>query len=1060
MNRVASRGASAARRRALVVAVAAALVGTVLSPPASAAVLVGNAEVHPSTDYNPAGLAEAYRTTASASGTVQKLTVFVDSGSTASKLVAGLYSNNGTHPGSLLGQGSLDAPANGAWNDVALGSPVSVAEGTVYWVAVLGPSGAGTLRYRDNCCGGGTPAETSAQATLTSLPSAWSTGTVFMDGPVSAYGSDGSGPGPGPGPEEVGRFDGPYTWPLVPVHMELLPTGKVLVWDGFEYALNSERVWDPATGSFTQVPSGRNYFCVGQVTLADGRALLVGGHVDAYVGLTDSAIFDPSTSSWTRGKDMARARWYPTATVLPDGRVLVVSGDNISRGNAGAPGPFVNASDTLPEVYDPATNSWTQLTPAARRMPLYPFMFVLPDGRVLDAGPDTVTRTLDVATGAWTTVATSPIDGHSAVMYEPGKVLKSGTWAETDIPVADSTAGAAVIDMNQTSPAWREVTTMANARSYHTLTALPDGTVLATGGATRTDGVDPAHAVQPAEIWDPQTEAWTTVASLQVPRLYHSSALLLPDGRVVVAGGGRFGSADNHPDAEVYSPPYLFKGARPAISSAPGTVQYGSTFSVSTPDASRITWARLIHIGSVTHNFDQAQTSMALSFSQAAGGLSIRAPANPNLAPPGVYMLFIVDSNGVPSVASFVKLPVESEPPTAPTNLAATGAVGAASLSWTASTDDVAVTGYDLHRSTTAGFAVSEANRIAQVTGTSYTDSGLQAGTYHYRVTARDAAGNVSAPSNEASAVVAADTTPPTVAITDPAPGATVSGSVVVTADASDAVGVAGVQFKVDGANLGAEDTAAPYSVSWDSRTAANGSSVLTAVARDAAGNTATSSQVTVTVSNSAGLVAAYSFNQGSGTTAPDDSGNGNSGTLWNATWSASGRYGGAVSFNGSNAWVTVADADSLDLTSGMTLEAWVRPAATMGKTWRTVILKEQTGQLVYALYANNENRKPSGHLYSGGDIFANGASQVAANAWTHLAATYDGATLRLYVNGSQVKSRSFSGAMPNSAGPLRIGGNSVWGEYFNGLIDEVRIYNRALSAADIQADMNAPIAP
>ena len=178
----------------------------------------------------------------------------------------------------------------------------------------------------------------------------------------------------------------------------------------------------------------------------------------------------------------------------------------------------------------------------------------------------------------------------------------------------------------------------------------------------------------------------------------------------------------------------------------------------------------------------------------------------------------------------------------------------------------------------------------------------------------------------------AADTTAPTVSISAPTAGATVSATTTVSAAASDNVGVAGVQFRIDGTALGTEDTTAPYSVSWNTTAVADGMHTLTAVARDAAGNTTTSLDVGVTVSNTApppppsGLVAAYSFNEGTGTTVGDASGKGNVGTISNATWTTAGHAGGALSFNGTSSWVTVPDSSSLDLTNGMTLEAWVKP--------------------------------------------------------------------------------------------------------------------------------------
>jgi hypothetical protein len=305
------------------------------------------------------------------------------------------------------------------------------------------------------------------------------------------------------------------------------------------------------------------------------------------------------------------------------------------------------------------------------------------------------------------------------------------------------------------------------------------------------------------------------------------------------------------------------------------------------------------------------------------------------------------------------------------------------------------------------------------------------------------------------------DTTAPTVMVTAPASGSTVSGTIQATADAFDDVAVAGVQFKLDGANLGAEDTSAPYAVTWNTTTAANGAHTLTAVARDAAGNSATSTAVAATVSNippPAGLVAAYSFNAGTGTTALDSSGKGNTGTLANATWATGGKYGGALSFNGSSSWVTVPDASSLDLTTGMTLEAWVKPSA-LGTIWRTVLFKEAPGGIVYSLYANQDTGVPVGQVeIGGGERSATGSAVLALNAWTHLAATYDGANVRLYVNGTLVRTTPTTGSMTASTGVLRIGGNSVWAEWFSGLIDEVRVYNRALTASEIGYDLGTAI--
>jgi hypothetical protein len=211
----------------------------------------------------------------------------------------------------------------------------------------------------------------------------------------------------------------------------------------------------------------------------------------------------------------------------------------------------------------------------------------------------------------------------------------------------------------------------------------------------------------------------------------------------------------------------------------------------------------------------------------------------------------------------------------------------------------------------------------------------------------------------------------------------------------------------------------------------------------------------TPTATPAPGLVAAYGFNEGSGTVVNDASGNGNNGTINGATWTTSGKYGNALNFNGTNALVTINNAASLQLTTGMTLEAWVYPTVS-GPWWGDVIYK---GNDNYYLEGTSDN---SGFPAMGATLPGTpplyGTGVLALNTWAHLAATYDGATMRLYVNGVQVASRAQTGTIVTSTNPLQIGGDSIYGQYFTGRIDEVRIYNRALSAAQIQSDMNTPL--
>ncbi len=406
--------------------------------------------------------------------------------------------------------------------------------------------------------------------------------------------------------------------------------------------------------------------------------------------------------------------------------------------------------------------------------------------------------------------------------------------------------------------------------------------------------------------------------------------------------------------------------------------------------------------------------------------------------------------------------PPDTTPPTVSVTSPAAGATVSGTVSVSAgAADNVGVAGV---RFTLDGAPLGAEDTSAPYS-VSWNTTTASGGAHTLRAIARDAAGNetTSAPVGVTvdNAPPPPDTTPPTVSVTSPAAGATVSGTVSVSAGAADNVGVAGVRFTLDGAPLGAEDTSAPYSVSWNTTTASGGAHTLRAIARDAAGNETTSAPVGVTVDNAppppppTGLVAAWGFDAGSGPQAADASGNGHAGTISGAAWSAAGRHGQALNFDGVNDWVTVADAAALDLTNRMTLSAWVRPD-TLG-AWRNLIMKETSANLAYSLYAHDGTR-PASWVYTNQYRSAAGGSALPLNAWSHLAVTYDGATLRLYRDGAQLAQTAFAQNMITSTQPLRIGGNNIWGEYFDGLIDEVRIYNRALSATEIQADMAAPV--
>ena len=448
-------------------------------------------------------------------------------------------------------------------------------------------------------------------------------------------------------PALIGTWSSPVATPAVAVNLVLLNNNKVLFYqDG-----NTPTIWDYINGTFLTIPTGVDLFCSGGAALSDGTILLVGGYGGSGgpIGISSAEIFNPATNTFKTVPNMKYQRWYPAATPLSDGRVIVTAGwQTTDHTNAG-----------IPEIYDPVANQWTQLTLANNPFETYPFILMLTDGRILHTGGSeyaTDTEALNLTTQVWTSVDSRIIDGASATMYTPDKIVKAGSASDSQ-QVGPSSNTTFVLDMTQPTPLWQQTPPMAYARSFMNLTTLPDGTVLVTGGESDKNGGNIANAVYAAELWSPATQTWTTMSSMHTPREYHGTAVLLPDGRVMESGmGADFGNVPNELSAEFFSPPYLFKGARPTITQSPSSVQLGGSFFVGTPDAASITSAVLIRTGADTHFFDQNTRFVPVAFQQTTGGLTLTAPPDGYHAPPGYYMLFLVNASGVPSMAPYIQL--------------------------------------------------------------------------------------------------------------------------------------------------------------------------------------------------------------------------------------------------------------------------------------------------------------------------------------------------------------------------------------------------------------------
>lgn len=547
---------------------------------------------------------------------------------------------------------------------------------------------------------------------------------------------------------------------VVAVHMALLPTGKVLLMgydegvypvDGdhpadFTAVADSDRglcaIWDPATGKARYTRDlRRNLFCAHHSFLPDGRLLVASGQFPL-PGLlkelipprllapgadADVHVFDPRSETWQRLANMENGRWYPTCVTMPDGRVFITSGTN---GFATSPGLGRGIQNTW-EYADATGPVGGKQNTNFYWFHLYPFQHVLGDGRVFTHAKRT-TRLFDPTTSQWSRVApagaltappgrtptpgdtvwpysrTGPGPGTSVLLplvpsrdgdrwvYPTGRVLILGGGGAEGAPEPEitgepydlhadtpATRSAEILDLGQDDAAWRATRPMANGRVMPDSVLLPDGTVLVVGGgrygrsggllahfaSVEQGGAPDKGALDPIlepELFDPVTETWRSLCRKPIGRLYHTTAMLLADGRVVV--GGHDGALNMEPydrsryELELFSPPYLFAAdgslaPRPVVSRAPERATYGESIEVVVDH--RISSAALIRPSALTHQINAEQRYVGLGIvdlDRSGGDIVLAAPPDANVAPPGWYLLFVVDEAGTPSVGHWVQL--------------------------------------------------------------------------------------------------------------------------------------------------------------------------------------------------------------------------------------------------------------------------------------------------------------------------------------------------------------------------------------------------------------------
>ena len=494
---------------------------------------------------------------------------------------------------------------------------------------------------------------------------------------------------PGPPPNNVvnlGSWSAVTSLPTNPIAIALLPSGNVLMWSSntqltFEGDIGSApsqtdvTVFNPSTG---QVVSHQfvnsmmaDMFCPGTAYLSDGTLMVNGGSSSP-----KTSIYNFATNTWSAGAFMNIDRAYNGSVMLQTGAVLTLGGSWSGS----------STTEKIGEVWSPSTGTWSVMTgipakpvtgpdpadsPNVYRGDNHLWLFATQGGYVFHAGPSAEMHWITTSgVGSLFSAGSRGDDAYSmngkAVVYDIGKILKTG--GAPAYSGANATTATYVIDLNPalTDPLHQSVVVTKTApmtypRAYLNAVVLPTGQVFVVGGQTFAAGFSDDNSVLRPELWDPVTQTFAVLPPMQTPRNYHSTALLLPDGRIFVGGGGQCGiCSTNHLNAEIFSPPYLFnsngtQANRPTIVSAPSTASRGTTITVSTN--TQVSGFAIMRLSSITHTVDNDQRRVPLAISSSSSNsYSLQVPSDPGVVPAGYYMLFAINPQGTPSVATMIKV--------------------------------------------------------------------------------------------------------------------------------------------------------------------------------------------------------------------------------------------------------------------------------------------------------------------------------------------------------------------------------------------------------------------